>query len=320
MARTELDLAALALVLVLVAPLAPAAAADDDYTPPAPKPPPSAEEMERRLDLTKLTVDWKGAGVLDALNEVQQKTGLRFVFDQDLADFAAARKVTFDGYSVSAREALRVLARAAPFTIEPDPAETAYRLRMEPAAPTLAALAEPHVSVSWKDAPVSRAISDIEKKTGLYIHLHETMRSRLRSRKITWEADGVTAREAIETLYVYPPPSIKGRIDAKPGMKVEIVYAGPPETRADLQFALDDRRFSASFDAAPLAEVAEALAKVLEAKVIVDPKLAAQAPKVTWSGADVPVRAALDGIAAAAGVAWKVEGPKVAFRPSGSSR
>ena len=76
------------------------------------------------------------------------------------------------------------------------------------------ALTEKRVSVAWNDTNVLKAAKDLEKKAGVKIELHPCLRDRLKNRKVTWEANEVTLREALETLYVFPPPSVPARIDA----------------------------------------------------------------------------------------------------------
>lgn len=301
---------ATALLILLVLLAAPALRGQDEPEDPPekPKPAPTAEELDRKLDKITLTVDWNATGGLDALNEVRTKTGLKLSYDQELADFADTRKITYDGYQVSAREALAALQRAIGFKIEPDAADGTYKLSMDPSAPTLVALKEKKLSVAWRDAPLAKAVADIEKKTGLKIEIHPTMRARLSSRKITWEAEDVTAREAIETLYVYPPPSIAGRIDAKKGMKVVVVYIGAAESKADVEFFLDDRKVSLDLADADIAAAAKALGEKGSIRVEIDGKSLKEVKRVSYAAKDVTLRAALDAVARAAGLTWKVEG------------
>ncbi len=309
--------AALALALALAAGVARADGEEDDAKPaPKEKAPLSAAELEARLNSVRVTVDWKDFAVLDAINEVQQKSGVRFFFDQALADWAGKRKVSFDGYSVTVREALDVLARAGGFSYEPDPAAQVIALKMDPAFPTRVALDEKRLSVAWREAPVSKAIADIEKKTGLKIDLHETMRSRLSKRKVSWEAEHVTAKEAIETLYVYPPPSVPARLEPKAGNRVLILYTGPPETKADIELALDDRKIERlQYAGTPLWDVVKFLAELTKIKLELDPKLIKEGGggKVTVNLSGVTIRAALDAVSKSAGVVWAVKGSKIVF-------
>lgn len=308
----------LAFVLVLVlGALARGQDGGDDGMEPPKRAAPTAESLERRLAETKVTVDWKDTSVLDGLNEVQTKSGIRFFFEQSFADFAGKRRVTYDGYAVTARAALAVLQAASGFSIEPDPDRGGFHLKMDPAGPTRAALKEKKMALKWANAPVARAISDIEKKTGLKVKLHETMRSRLQSRKITWETGETTAEQAIDTLFTYPPPAVRGRIVPQKDMAVLIVYDGPAETRADVEYYLDEKRARWKLDGTPLADAAAQVAAAGGFKVELDRALATQAPSVTYAAENVPLRTALDAIARAAGVTWKVEGAKVVLRAAG---
>jgi hypothetical protein len=265
-----------------------------------------------------VTVDWKETPVLDALNEIGLKSGLKFDFDQAFASWAGERKVTFDGYSVPVREALRVCSKAAGFEVAPDPATGRYKITADPAHPTRLALSEKKVSVAWNGANVLKAAKDLEKKAGVKIDFHPCLRDRLKNRKVSWEANEVTLREALETLWVFPPPSIPARIDPKEKMVLHVVYTGPPETKADVEFALDDRRVTLNFSDATLPELAKFLTDVVKVPCVVDPRAVKdEVPRVTnLIGAEIPLRQALDRAAKAANVGWKVVGPKVVFLPA----
>lgn len=321
---TRLDLAlALSLGVTLAAPLAlsaaPATARADEpeeepEPPPPPKAKPTAEELMARLERNKITVDWKDESALDAINEVQQKSGVKFAYDQALADFAAKRKVTYDGYSVRASEAIERLRKVLGFTLEPDAEAGVIHLRLDPAAPTRAALADKRMKVAWKEILVSAAITDIEKKTGVKVQLHPTIKSRLSSRRISWESDEATAREAIETLYVLPPPSVPGRLVIKPGMVVLVLYDGPAENKADIDLYLDEKRVTLALADAPPDELAKLLTTALSVPVEVEKRLSAEGKKVTLEATDIAPRAALERAAKSAGFSWKVEGKKIVLR------
>jgi hypothetical protein len=310
---------------VLILALAPGARAADEgdggpTEKPLERPQLTATELDARLDKVKLTVDWRDFAVLDAINEVQQKSGLKFDYDQATANFAAGRKVSFDGYSVTVREALRVLGKAGGFAVEPDAERQLFRLKMDATYPTRVAMEEKKLSVKWSGTPVSTAIKEIEKKTGLKVELHETMKKRLSSRKITWEADAVTAREAIETLYVYPPPSVPGRLEARKDMTVLVIYNGIPETKGDVELFLDERKMQCDFPDTSLEDVARFLWDVTKLTVEMDKKLRGR--KLAFKAEQpTPLRAVLDGLARAGKITWKIEGPKVVFRDaSGPSK
>jgi hypothetical protein len=316
-AESSRSILAALVVLVLLSPPAPAQEDPDSDPPAAEKAKPTAADLEARLAGNRVTVDWKEAPVLDAINELQQKSGVRFFFGQALADFCAGRRVTYDGYQVGAREALAALERTGGFATEVDVEAGGFKLVQDPAHPTRVLLEETRISVDWKGAAVSRAVSDLEKRGKVKIVLHEIMKARLRSRKITWDAEKATLKEAIETLFVLPPPSVEGRIDAKPGGVVEVVYTGPAESKSEIEHALDDARVSARFADRDLADATAELERRAGGRVTleVEKGLAKEGRTLSLALEGATLRSALDALAKAAQVSWKNEGKRVLLRP-----
>lgn len=311
MARRALTLT-LTTLLLLGAALAASAQEDPPEPPPAPKAKLTEVELEKRLATVKLTVDWKDKPVIEAVSEVQQKSGLKLFYDADLANYLATRKVTLDGYAITARDALGVLSRAGGFDIQTDAEQGGFRLRRDPVYATRAALEEKKVTVNWTDMPVDKAVVDLQKKTGFSITIHETMKKRLSGRKITWYAVDVTAKEAIQTLYVYPPPSVEGRIDLRENMKVLIVYDGKPETRADVELLLDGKTIDCELEGATIMDIRKFFKEKLAVEVDPDPKFAGK--RVTYKAKAVSPRTALDAIAKELGGAWRHEGAKILIK------
>ena len=308
-----------AVVLALLALAPPAARAQDDGgdqggSAPA-KPKLTAEEIEKRFETVEVAVDWKEMSVLDALNDLVQKGGLKISVDPVLGKYGGTRTVTLRDFRISVKEACRRM-RPQGVEVEVDAAAGGLRAFMPPEFPTEVALREKKVKVKWAKTPVAKAISDLEKQAGVKIELAEKVKSKLSSKKVDWEAEDVPLSQAIAALY----EGVQARATPRPDLKVLIEWAGPPETKAEVEKELDAREVALGAVSEPLPDVLDRIARLSGLTIECEAKLKKAAPKVTTKSGSVTVRAALDDLAKQAGATWKVEGTKVVVRAGAAGK
>lgn len=305
----SLALAALA-ALFLAAP-APALADDGDGPPPEKKKL-TAAELEERLDKSIVSVDWKDTSVLDAIADLVSKSGVKIAIDATLGKFGGARTVTFRDFRISLKGALAKL-RPEGVDVQVDEPAQGFRATMAPEFPTECALREKKITVHWKDAPLAKAIAEVEKKTGVKVELGDSMKSHA-PKKVTLEAEDMLLEAAITALY----EGVSAKVKAKPNMVASIEFTGAPTTKAEVERALDERGFAilaADGPERPLADATDQLARMTQITIECDAKLKKAAPKVKLGPGPYKARAALDELAKQANATWKVEGAKVVFHP-----